>query len=191
MFILISGPSGSGKTTIINEVIKFFDGKMALLPSSTTRPMRPGETEGQYYFYLTKEQFEKAIKEGEFIEYQKVFANGNYYGVSKIRFDEFSKKYPLLIKDVDVLGVTEIANKKDIDSVSIYLDVEKNELISRLKKRGDSPEEIKIRVERKEFEDSFKPKYNYVINNKKLQNSIAKVIKIVQKELKSRKVLIN
>lgn len=182
MFILVSGASGSGKSTIIKEVLKHFGDKIALLPSSTSREKREGEVEGTSYYYLTQEEFEDAIKRGEFIEYQKVHANGNYYGVSKLRHDEYSKKYPMLIKDVDVLGVMEI-KKQGYNPLSIYIDVKDNKTLEeRLRKRGDSPEEIALRIARKEFEDTFRDKYDYVVVNHNLEKAIGEVIAIIEKE---------
>ena len=187
MFVLISGASGSGKSTIIDKVIEHFDGKMALLPSSTSRKKREGEVEGRNYYYLTEKEFEDAIGRGEFIEHQKVFENGHYYGVSRLRYKDYSKRFPLLIKDVDVLGVQNIKNEKDIDTLSIYIDAGSDEVVrERLKKRGDDPVDIEIRIKRKDFEDGFKDKYDYVVLNDDLNNAIIKTIEIVEKELTKR-----
>lgn len=182
MFILISGASGSGKSTIIKAVLNKFKGQIAILPSSTSRKKRKGEKEGESYYYLTQSQFEKAIKRGEFIEYQKVHSNGNYYGVSKIRYNDYIKKYPMLIKDVDVLGVMEI-KKQGYDAVSIYIDIADNDTLrQRLKARGENNEEIELRIARKEFEDSFKDKYDFVVENENLDFAIEKVCDIISNE---------
>lgn len=186
MFILVSGASGSGKSTIIKAVLNRFKGQIALLPSSTSRPKRKGEIEGESYYYLTEKEFEEAIKKGEFIEYQKVHSNGNYYGVSKIRYNEYIKNFPMLIKDVDVLGVMEI-KKQGYDAVSIYIDIADNDkLRQRLKARGDTNDEIELRIARKKFEDSFKDKYDYVVENEKLNFAIEKVCDIINSEKKKR-----
>jgi len=188
MFVLVSGASGSGKSTIINKVINHFGGKMALLPSSTSRKIRPGEKEGQNYYYLTEKEFEDAIKRGEFIEFQKVFENGHYYGVSRLRYNDYSKKYPLLIKDVDVLGVENIKKEKDIDAVSIYIDAGSDEVVrERLIKRGDDIKDIEIRIKRKDFEDKFKDKYDYVVLNDDIDKAVKETIKHIEKEVKRRK----
>ncbi len=188
MFILVSGASGSGKSTIISRVLKHFEGKIALLPSSTSRAKREGEVEGESYFYLTREEFEAAIAREEFIEYQKVHANGNYYGVHRGRFEDYNKRFPLLIKDVDVLGVQSIVSQ-GFDVVTIYIDVPDNEALrERLRLRGDSAEEIDLRMARKEFEDGFKEKYDYIVENRDLEKATKKVISIVEKECKKRKI---
>ncbi|MBQ7579404.1 MAG: guanylate kinase [Clostridia bacterium] len=187
MFILVSGASGSGKSTIIKEILKHFDKNIALLPSSTSRKIRPGEIEGENYYYLTKEEFEDAIKNGEFIEYQKVFENGNYYGVSRNRYNDYSKKYPLLIKDVDVLGVENIKKEDDIDTLSIYIDVgDDEELRKRLINRGDDLKDIELRIKRKRFEDGYKNKYDYIVLNDDIEKAILKTKKIIEKEIEKR-----
>ena len=188
MFVLISGASGSGKSTIINAVIDYFKGKMAILPSSTSRKIRPGEVEGQNYYYLTEKEFEDAIKNGEFIEFQKVFENGHYYGVSRHRYNDYSKRFPLLIKDVDVLGVESIKKEKDIDSISIYIDAGSDDVVrERLTKRGDDPVDIEIRIKRKDFEDGFKHKYDYVVLNDDVNKAIKQTIENIEKEIERRK----
>lgn len=189
MFVLVAGASGSGKSTIIKGVLTHFKDKIALLPSSTSRPMREGEVEGGSYFYLTKDEFIKAAQSDEFIEYKQVHANGHYYGVHKGRFEEYSKKYPILIKDVDVLGIKDIV-EKGYDCVTVFIDIPDNEALKqRLKLRGDSDEEIALRLERKAFEDSFKDQYDYVVENVVLDNAVSDVIKIVDSEARKRNII--
>jgi len=190
MFITVAGASGCGKTTIISAILERFADKIATLPSSTTRSMREGEIEGKFYFYLTKEEFEEAIARGEFIEYEKVHANGNYYGVSRLRYEQYIKNFPILIKDIDVKGVRSL-KRAGIDVVSIYVDVPSAELRERLIKRGEKPEEIEIRLSRKEFEDSFKGEYDYVIENIVLEDAIEKTAKIICNEAKKRNIILN
>ena len=189
MFVCISGASGSGKSAIIDGVLQKFGDKIALLPSSTTRSIRPGEIPGKIYFYITVDEFKKAIENGEFIEYEQVHSNGNYYGVSRIRYDEYSKHYPILIKDVDVKG-TQSIKRAGIDTLTIYIDVKTEELKKRLTVRGDSLNEIELRLARKEFEDSFKNKYDYIIENTNLNDAIEKTAKIIKSEAKKRKILL-
>jgi guanylate kinase len=77
--LVISGPSGAGKSSLINEMLKEIKDVYFSI-STTTRQMREGEREGVEYFFISKEEFEKEIKEGEFLEWAKV--HGNYYGTS-------------------------------------------------------------------------------------------------------------
>ena len=79
--IVISAPSGAGKDTVVKELMKKYGENKWISVSATSRDPRPGEKEGVDYFYLTKEEFEKNIEEGFFLEYANYA--GNYYGTPK------------------------------------------------------------------------------------------------------------
>ena len=78
-FSVVSGPSGVGKGTIFNKVVKEVNGWYSV--SSTTRNPREGEINGINYFFISRDEFEDKIKNGEFLEYN--YYNDNYYGTSK------------------------------------------------------------------------------------------------------------
>ena len=78
LLIVVSGPSGVGKGTILNKLMEDKELKLAYSVSMTTREKRPGEEEGVNYYYVSKEQFEQAIENGEMLEHAEFV--GNYYG---------------------------------------------------------------------------------------------------------------
>ena len=178
--IVISGPSGAGKDTIVNELLKK-NKNIWLSVSSTSRAPRGGEVDGENYFFLTKEDFEKKIKENYFLEYAEYA--GNYYGTPKEKMLEKNEK------GIDVVLVIEIQGAKKIKELvpeAIFIFImppSEKELLKRLKNRKTEEKE-KI-VER--FNIAYKEinevsKYNYVVVNDLLKDAVDKVEAIIKAE---------
>ena len=178
--IVISGPSGAGKDTIVNELLKK-NKNIWLSVSSTSRAPRGGEVDGENYFFLTKEDFEKKIKENYFLEYAEYA--GNYYGTPK------EKMLEKIEKGIDVVLVIEIQGAKKIKELvpeAIFIFImppSEKELLKRLKNRKTEEKE-KI-VER--FNIAYKEinevsKYNYVVVNDLLKDAVDKVEAIIKAE---------
>jgi guanylate kinase len=136
MFIIISGCSGSGKNTVINELLKR-NPNLNYLKTCTTRQSRPEEAGKSPYINLTREQFEEKIKNGEIFEYEEI--HGNYYGTLRSSINDLISGKGDYIKDLGVLGQKSMVNRLEDKTkiVSIFLDVSKEELIKRLKLRGE------------------------------------------------------
>ena len=178
--IVISGPSGAGKDTIVNELLKK-NKNIWLSVSSTSRAPRGGEVDGENYFFLTKEDFEKKIKENYLLEYAEYA--GNYYGTPK------EKMLEKIEKGIDVVLVIEIQGAKKIKELvpeAIFIFImppSEKELLKRLKNRKTEEKE-KI-VER--FNIAYKEinevsKYNYVVVNDLLKDAVDKVEAIIKAE---------
>lgn len=135
MLILV-GPSASGKT----QIVKILREKYGLnkMVTYTSRTMRPGEKEGIDYFFLTKEEFEKRINEGFFIEY--VIYNGNYYGTALSQVS--SDKVVIL----EPTGLKHYINKIRDEVKVAFLRCSTEIVRIRMKERGDDPEVIKKRL---------------------------------------------
>ena len=103
LLIVLSGPSGVGKGTIVNELLK--RGNYALSVSCTTRSPREGETDGKSYFFISKEEFLKNIREGGFLEYSVHFEN--YYGTPK-KFVENRLEESDVILEIEVDGALSV-----------------------------------------------------------------------------------
>ena len=106
MFIMLAGSSGVGKNTLIND-LKPKNSSVVLMPTLTTRAMRAGEVEGNPFYYLTKEEFEDKVKAGELFEHELI--HGNFYGSSKIIFNEYLKSGKILMKDIGVEGAINLS----------------------------------------------------------------------------------
>ncbi|MBP3464476.1 MAG: AAA family ATPase [Clostridia bacterium] len=186
MLVILSGVAGSGKDTIKRELIKRME-NVKSIPSLTTRPQREGDVPGETYIFLSKEEFEKKIKNDEIYEYD--IHHNNYYGTSKKILNEASKN-GIIVKDIDVNG-TQILKEtlKDIKIVTIFLRVPKEELQRRLENRIDrpGPAEIKLRLNRFDYEESKIGLYDYVIKNDDLEKSVSIIEEIIKYESKSEK----
>lgn len=177
MFVILSGSSGVGKNTVIKEMQKA-NSNMVLMPTYTTRERREGEIEGLPYFYISKDEFQDKIKNGEFIEHEHI--HGNFYGSSYKIFDEYIKNGKILIKDIGVEGAQNLSKKmKDkTNIVKIFLTVKhKSELKKRLKSRGEK--QIKLRLKRFGYEQKQKNKFDYIVYNGDLQQTSDNIVKII------------
>ncbi len=161
LFVL-SSPAGGGKTTISNLLLKEVP-NLVRITTCTTRPPRPGEKNGIDYFFLSKEDFEEKIKEGECLEYAIV--HGNYYGTPKTEvLNELEKGNDVLLI-IDVQGMRQI-KKNFEDVITIFLIPPSfDELIRRMEKRGDPPEEIKKRIETAKKELPAWKEYDFIVIN--------------------------
>ena len=182
MIIIFSGPSGVGKNTVINKLLENTD-RFDILPTLTTRDKRENEKEGNPYFFVSREEFEKRIENNEFYEYEKV--HNNYYGTSKLVTAQRLKTNKILLKDIDVLGTLNLKKTlgQDTELVTIFLTVEKTVLNQRLINRGESSSAIELRLSRFELEEEYKDKYDYVVYNDDLNATLDKVEEIIQKSL--------
>ena len=178
--IVVSGPSGAGKDTIVGKVIEKND-KIWLSVSATSRKPRAGEKEGVNYFFLEKEDFEKKIEEGYFLEYAEYA--GNYYGTPKeIIIEKLEKGYDVILV-IEIQGAMKI---KELVPEALFIFImppSEKELLKRLKNRKTEEKE-KI-VER--FNIAYKEinevtKYNYVVVNDELEEAVDKVESIIKAE---------
>lgn len=181
---IISAPSGSGKSTLVNEIRKLVPG-LEFSVSYTTRCPRGSEQDGREYFFVAREQFQDMLRRDEFLEYADVF--GNYYGTARRFLRDARDKGKDLILDIDVQGAAQVVQKVP-EAVSIFiLPPSQDELEKRLRRRSeaehvDSQEVIERRLmtARKEIENYSK--YDYILVNDRLEESIDELKAIVLAE---------
>ena len=185
MLVLLSGVSGAGKDTIKKELIKRMD-NVITMPSYTDRSPRPEEENGGVYHFVTTEEFEQKIREGEFYEYS--VHHEHYYGTSKKILNENIKKGKIIVKDIEVNGTENLIRllKDDVKMVTIFLRVPKEELRRRLKHRVEkaSIKEIELRLNRFDYEESKIGIYDYVIKNDDLEKTVQIIMTIIENEYK-------
>lgn len=165
MFIILTGSSGVGKNTVITEIEKR-NKNFKLMPTYTTRQKRPTEIDGYPFYFLSKQEFQDKIKQGELIEHE--FIHGNYYGSSYKILDEYLSNDIVLIKDLGIEGAQNLTTKiSHLTPVKkIFLTTTKRELKRRLKNRGEK--QIKLRLKRYDREQGEINKFDYIILNNDL-----------------------
>jgi guanylate kinase len=178
--LILSGPSGCGKSTLLKELYKSVD-KYYFSISTTTRAPRVGEQNGVDYFFVTKEQFEEGIKNGEFLEYAEV--HGNYYGTSLKPILSALEENKLVIFDIDVQGQDIVKKSKlnrYVTSVFITtpnLEVLKNRLYSRA---TDNNDVIEKRIKNAVIEIESINKYDYIIINDDLAKASSELVGVAR-----------
>ena len=181
MLVILSGVSGAGKDTIKKELIKRME-EVISLPSYTSRNPREGEEEGIQYHFISRDEFENKIKNDEFYEYD--LHHENYYGTSKKLMNEKIESGKIIVKDIEVNGTENLIKilKNDIKLVSIFLKVDEAELRKRLEIRGDSEENINLRLSRLKYEESKIGLYDYVIKNDDFEKTVDIITTIIKNE---------
>ena len=183
--IIISGPSGVGKSTVCSKVREQFP-EMEFSISCTTRKPRPGEVDGVHYYYLSKEEFEQRIANGEFIEYARVF--DNIYGTLASEVIDRVTNGKDVFLDIDVQGAIQIqqaAEKnellKKVCEFILLAPPDLATLENRLRSRAsDSEEQIEMRLAKARYELSFFRKYNYLVINDNLDKAVADTVAIIR-----------
>ena len=176
---VISGPSGTGKGTICKRLVENSD--MDLSISATTRKPRPGEAEGENYFFLDRETFLDEIENGGFLEYAEVY--GNFYGTPKqYVLDRLSEGTDVIL-EIDTQGALNI-KKTYPDGVLIFiLPPSLQELRDRLTGRAtESSEAIERRLSRTKEEISVIGQYDYFIINDDLEDAVRRTETIIRAE---------
>lgn len=183
MLIILSGVAGAGKDTIKKELMKISN-KIVSLASYTDRPPRATDVIGETYNFVSKEEFEKMIENGELYEYS--IHHNHYYGTSKKLLKEKIDSGNIIVKDIDVNGTENLKKilQKEVKVITIFLRVDKEVLRERLKNREDKPsdEEIELRLNRLEYEESKIPLYDYVLQNDNLEKTTKEILEIIKNE---------
>ena len=178
---IISGPSGSGQDSVINGLKKYLDFDKIL--TATTRPMRPEDKEGVSYYFISRNEFQKRIKENKFFEYA-LEDNGNYYGGTYEELERAKQNKKPVIWKIDYKGVLN-AKKLLPEAKSILIHIPIGLIEKRLRKRGEPEETIKTRLEYAKGWYENEAIFDYKVENKedKLEETVKKVAEIIKSNL--------
>ncbi len=178
ILIVVSGFSGAGKGTIMNRLIHEYD-DYALSVSATTRAPRTGEEDGREYFFLKKEEFEKRIEEGGFIEHACYC--DNYYGTPRAYVEKQLDEGKNVVLEIEIQGAMNI-RKQFPDALLVFVtppDV--RELERRLNGRGtEEPEIVAKRLRRAAEEAEGMDKYDYILVNDDLETCVKQLNELVK-----------
>jgi guanylate kinase len=167
---IISAPSGSGKSTLVNKVREIVPG-LKFSISYTTRPPRAGEQNGREYFFVSRAEFDKMIRQDDFLEYADVF--GHYYGTARSFLSLAQQEGKDLLLDIDVQGA-ELIKHKIPEAVRIFvMPPNRQELEKRLRTRSlDAEAVIQRRLVTASREIENYEKYDYILVNDRLDESV-------------------
>ena len=177
--VIISAPSGAGKTSIVKHLLE--SGlNLSFSISATTRPLRGNEIDGVDYFFLTVADFRKRIDNNEFVEWEEVYKD-LFYGTLKSELERIWANGQHVLFEVDVKGGINLKNKFGTKAIAIFImppSVE--ELENRLVKRAtDTPEKIRIRLEKAHDELKLANQFDSVIVNHELDRAKKETLKMV------------
>ncbi len=173
--IILSSPSGAGKTTLVKKISKEKNYKISI--SHTTREPRHTEVDGEDYFFISEQNFQKLINEKAFLEYAKVFKN--LYGSTKKQVYKNLDEGHNVLFDIDWQGAQQIKNQKSkYKIVSFFiLPPSKEVLYQRLISRGESNEEIiQLRMEQFDKDVLHWIDYDFVVVNEDLNICFSEII---------------
>lgn len=173
---VISGASGVGKSTVLSTVMAARS-DLRFSVSATTRAMRPGEVDGESYYFVSKETFEDMIQKGEFLEYDAHM--DNYYGTPRRQLEEKLESGSVIL-DIEPNGAFQVRAAWP-EAVLIFIaPPSAQELERRLRGRGDTPEEqIAMRLERSRWELEQSKKYDHIVINDRVDTCAEEILNII------------
>ena len=173
---VISGASGVGKSTVLKRVMEIRP-ELRFSVSATTRAPRPGEVDGESYYFVTKEQFEQMIARNEFLEYDAHMSN--YYGTPVAQMEEKLAK-GCAVLDVEPNGAFTVRKERPDAVLTFIAPPSMEELERRLRGRNDTTEEqIQDRLKRAVWEMTQRHKYDYIVINDQVDTCAEEILKII------------
>lgn len=172
LLIILTAPSGAGKTTIAHALLEEIP-RLGFTISATTRPPRPGETDGKDYYFLSVEDFEQKIADGAFIEYEMVYP-GKYYGTLYSELERIWQAGKTPLRVVDVIGALDLKKEFGTRSLAVFIQPPSMQsLRERLTRRGtENGKALEERLKRANMEMEYAPQFSNIIINDNLSEAI-------------------
>ncbi len=175
---VITGPSGVGKGTLIRGLLDRVP-ELELAISATTRPARPGERHGVDYYFLTPEEFERRMANGEFVEHATY--SGNRYGTLRSELDRLLREGVPVVLEIEVQGARQVRRAMPEAEAVFIAPPSRDALRARLVGRGtDDPEQVDERLRTAERELRAQAEFEHAVVNDRLEEATDELAQIVQ-----------
>lgn len=175
---VIAAPSGAGKTSLIAALLERTP-RLALSVSDTTRPPRPGEVDGEHYHFVSRDEFERGIRENLYLEHAKVF--GHCYGTRLSRIEALWTARRDALLEIDVQGAAQVREQHPGACLIFILPPSLEALAERLEGRGsDSPEVIETRLGEARREIAEAPKFDFILINDEFEHALADLQSVIR-----------
>ena len=178
---VVTGPSGAGKGTLIRGLIEHVPG-LEVAVSATTRPQRPGEADGQDYWFLTDGEFTRRVEADEFLEWVP-YVSGHRYGSLRSEIDRIAADDAVCVLELELEGALRVQAEVP-RSITIFIAADVDELERRLRERAtESTGEIDERIElaREQLERAHE--FRYMVRNDDIERATAALVALVECEL--------
>ncbi len=178
--IVFSAPSGAGNTSIVRYLLEQ-NPQLSFSISATTRAKREMEVDGRDYYFISVPEFQKRIENEAFLEWQEVY-KGQYYGSLKSEVDRLCGEGKVVLFDVDVLGGLNIKKYYKDEALAIFVQPPTLETLKeRLIGRGtETPESLKKRLDKAEYEMSFAPQFDVILINDQLEDARNEATRLIR-----------
>lgn len=187
LLIILSGPSGVGKGTVRRYIMDNFNLRLTYSISMTTRKPRDKEVDGVDYYFVSKEEFQKNIDEGNFLEWEEFV--GNRYGTPKSKVEELRNQGKHVFLEIEVNGATEVLNKVNDDRVISFFLMPPNldALEQRIRRRKTESEEvIQERLQKGLNEMSKTAQYDHIILNDDVARASQEIVDLIKKKIRQK-----
>lgn len=174
--IILSAPSGTGKSTVIGRLMQIPALRLGFSISATSSKPRGNEQDGREYYFISDEEFRRRVAEGDFVEYEEVYA-GTHYGTLKSEVERVTDSGMNLIMDIDVKGGVNVKDIYGDRALSVFLSPPSLEVLERrLRGRAtDSEDTIRKRLDKAEYEIGFASRFDLCVVNDDLEETVGKV----------------
>ena len=187
LLVILSGPSGVGKGTVRHHIMREHRVDLVYSISMTTREKRDKEIEGVDYYFVSKEEFQKNIDDGNFLEWAEFC--GNRYGTPKDKVEELRNQGKNVLLEIEIAGATQVLEKVHDDRVISFflMPPSFHALESRIRKRkSETEEKIQARLAKGQKEMTMTQNYDYIVKNDRLTRAAREIEDLLNKKLRGK-----